>query len=255
MALRGQGMVPGAVLTVNRKGRPVVYNWLQFIQTIFYPPSCQLCGTRTGESLDLCAGCRRDLPLAGDGCRHCGRSLAGGTETTVCGACQRHPPPFRRTLALAHYQPPVDRLVQRLKFSRQLGIARLLGTLMAERAADIDPLPQALIPVPLHPRRLRERGFNQSLEISRTLGRHLGVPVLDRVCYRRRPTPAQSGLPARARRANVRGAFGTRNLPNLERVAIVDDVMTTGSTVAELAHTLRRRGVGEIEVWVCARTV
>jgi len=248
-------MVPGALPTVNRKGHPVVYNWLYFIRSAIYPSSCQLCGCRTDGTLDLCSGCRLDLPLAADGCRRCGAALAGAAGSVVCGACQRHPPPFDRTLVLARYQPPVDRLIQRLKFSRQLGIARLLGTLMAEQAAAHGHLPQALIPVPLHARRLRERGFNQSLELCRTLSRHLDIPILDRACYRRRPTPAQSGLPARARRANVRGAFGAGTLPKLERVAIVDDVMTTGSTVAELARTLRRRGVGGIEVWVCARTV
>ncbi|MGA7801915.1 MAG: ComF family protein [Gammaproteobacteria bacterium] len=248
-------MVPAPTSAVNRKGRPVVYSWLHSIRSAVYPPTCLLCGSRVSGNLELCDGCHRDLPLALNSCQLCGGPLSGQTGAAMCGACQRHPPPFDRALVLAHYRPPVDRLIQRLKFSRQLGVARLLGVLLAERAAACSPLPQVLIPVPLHPKRLRERGFNQAMEIARTLGDQLGVPVLERACRRRRATPAQAGLSARARRANMRGAFAAEGITAMDRVAIVDDVMTTGNTAAELARTLRRRGVQRIEVWVCARTV
>lgn len=221
-----------------------------------YPPICLLCGTRAadGPDLDLCDGCRQDLPLAANGCWRCGRPLPAAAGHGVCGTCQRQPPPFDQTLVLAHYAPPVDRLIQRLKFSGQLNVARLLGALLAERAAMRAQLPEALVPVPLHSRRLRQRGYNQALEIARVVGEKLDMPVLERSCQRSRATPPQSDLPARARSANVRGAFTAGDLRGIRSLAIVDDVMTTGSTVAELAHGLRRQGARHIEVWVCART-
>lgn len=146
-------------------------------------------------------------------------------------------------------------MVQSLKFSGRLELARSLAALLGE-VLDPQSLPQCLVPVPLHRRRLRARGFNQAAEIARHLARRTGVPLAQSLCFRCRPSVAQSSLPARARRRNVRGAFAAGNVPaGLHHVAIVDDVVTTGATVLEVARTLRRAGIEEIEVWACARTV
>ncbi|HEY5791083.1 MAG TPA: ComF family protein, partial [Gammaproteobacteria bacterium] len=145
-------------------------------------------------------------------------------------------------------------LVTGLKFHGQLAGARLLGGLLAEQlAGDPGPWPQALLPVPLHPRRLRQRGFNQALELARPLARELGLALLPDACVRRRDTAAQSGLERAARRRNVRGAFALPRPLGLHHVALVDDVMTTGQTLEALARVLREDGVEQVEVWCVAR--
>ncbi len=170
----------------------------------------------------------------------------------MCGSCLKQPPPYERCIAPLRYCHPVDHLLTRLKFHEKLAIARLLGELMAEWLEPDEP-PDLLIPVPLHPGRLRERGYNQALELARPIGKRLGIPVDLRHCRRTVPTAPQSGLDAKRRRANLRNAFSVANALKGKDVAIVDDVVTTGHTVAELARTLRKAGVGRIEVWACAR--
>ena len=172
----------------------------------------------------------------------------------LCGHCQHDPPVFTATTAALHYRPPADYLVQRLKFSGELALAPLLAALLAERLGRRElPLPERLIPVPLHHSRLRERGFNQAMEIARVLGRRLELPVDRRLCRRIRRTGTQSLLPVKSRRRNVRNAFVLNSTLRARHVAIVDDVMTSGHTANELARVLQRAGVETIEVWVIAR--
>jgi len=143
-----------------------------------------------------------------------------------------------------------------MKFHGSLTAAHALGLLLADRVSEGDgPLPDALLPVPLHPSRLRQRGFNQSSEIACRVGRRLKIPVLRGACRRVRATaPQSSRLNARERRTNVEGAFAACGpLDHLRAVAIVDDVVTTGATVSELARVVRRAGVHRVEVWACAR--
>ena len=143
-------------------------------------------------------------------------------------------------------------LVTRLKFNDNYKNARLLGMLLAEKLQN-HPLPDCLIPVPLHENRYRERGFNQSIEISRTLARQLKIPLELTLCIRHRNTPHQVSLPAKQRQTNIKDAFSIAKPLSYKHVAIVDDVMTTGSTVAEIARVLKQAGVQKVEVWVCAR--
>jgi ComF family protein len=144
-------------------------------------------------------------------------------------------------------------LIHGFKFHKKLGLARLLGGLMAESLRDrIDVMPEALIPVPLHRLRLCERGFNQAMELARPVSRRLECSLAHDGCRRVRATEMQSLLSADARRRNVQGVFEiTRRFPG--HVAIIDDVMTTGSTVAELAQALRHAGAERVDVWVLAR--
>jgi len=145
-----------------------------------------------------------------------------------------------------------------MKFHGRLNVARLLGTLMAEHlattlAAEPQAAPQLLVPVPLHRSRLRERGFNQALELARPIAHRLRIPIDLHSCRRTRATPAQALVAAKARRRNVMGAFRvTQNIP-AHHVALVDDVMTTGHTAAALASALRRAGIETVSVWACAR--
>jgi ComF family protein len=149
----------------------------------------------------------------------------------------------------------VDFLIKALKFQGRLTVARLLGDWLSEALADrSNPLPQAIIPVPLHAARMRERGFNQALEIARPIARRLGIPMLPNAVSRIRHTAPQMGLDARTRRSNIHGAFIVSQPIQLQHVAILDDVVTTASTVAEIAKVLRTAGVQEITIWACART-
>jgi ComF family protein len=172
----------------------------------------------------------------------------------VCGACQRRPPAFASTRGAFHYAPPIDHFVRSLKFNHDLGLAALLGTELA-RVAGQTPRPDLIVPVPLHGSRLRSRGYNQALEIARVVARGLGLPLDAHGLVRRRATSAQSDLPLAARRRNVRGAFAVRARTNYRdlRIALVDDVMTSGSTVDAAARALRTAGAARVDVWVVAR--
>jgi len=226
--------------------------WLESIQEWFYPSSCLLCGAPGTGRLDLCAACRGDLPHNRWACRRCGIPLPPGADG-ICGACLKKPPKMDATLALFRYEEPVRLLIHDLKFRNQYAVARLLGELLASSAAERETLPEVLIPVPLHPRRFRERGFNQSTEIARIVSRRLGIPLDYRSCSRILPTLPQTSLPAEQRRRNMRNAFGVDGRLMYGRAAIVDDIVTTGATVNELARTLRKAGAGHIEVWAIAR--
>lgn len=227
--------------------------WLNNAQSRLFPPTCIICGGQGGEGVDLCPGCEKDLPWQQDACHRCALPLHGaGAE--VCGRCQNDPPSYDRAYSVFHYAHPLDRLIQDLKFHHKLTIARLLGEIMADNLAHrAQPRPELIIPVPLHPARLRQRGYNQALELARPIARRLGVPLDFRSVQRQRATPAQSDLPAADRHRNVKDAFTVAANFRAHHVAIIDDVMTTGSTVEELAVALRKAGVEKIEVWVCAR--
>ncbi len=232
-------------------------NWLNSIRSWLYPATCVICGQPGSGDLDLCEECRGALPFLGHACRRCAAPLpASAAAAGLCGDCQRHPPAFHATFALLRYDSPADHLIQGLKFGGRLQYARLLGELMAEHLARREqPVPQALIPVPLHRKRQRERGFNQAMELARPISRQLSVPVVTDLCQRTRATAAQSGLDAQDRRRNVRGAFALTAEARFEHVALVDDVMTTGNTADELARLLGRAGVSIVEVWSAARAV
>lgn len=229
----------------------MVYEW---IENNLYPPRCTLCDA-PGDGLDLCRGCRGDLPFLIDACAVCALALAADAPAR-CPNCLRRPPPFDSAVSVLRYEPPVDWLITQLKFHRRLSHARILGALLAERLLQSRSdgcWPDALLPVPLHRTRWAERGFNQAAEIARVLSRRLAIPMTPRIATRSRPTPHQIDLPAARRRANVRGAFTVATTVAGAKIAVVDDVVTTGHTVAELARCLRRAGAAHIAVWSAAR--
>jgi ComF family protein len=228
---------------------------LHALVRVLYPPLCLVCRAPGQGDLDLCTPCRIELPWFTHGCAACARRLPEGAGP-LCGACIRRPPPFDATRAAFHYAPPLDRLISGFKYRGRLTHGRLLGQIWADTLRAPGPLPELLLPVPLHPTRLRERGFNQALELARPLGRQLGVTVEPALIRRVVATPPQQTLRGRERRQNVRRAFElapalTADPPR--SVALVDDVMTTGSTVGEIARVLKGAGVERVEVWVLAR--
>ena len=211
--------------------------------------SCYLCrGAADGV---LCAECDGDLPrLAAPACPRCALATRGGA---LCGRCLAQPPAYDETLAALAYAFPADVLVQALKFRSELALAPFLGALLAARlprGARVD----FILPVPLSATRLRERGFNQALEIARHVAAATGCALAPQLAERSRDTPPQVDLPLVERARNVSGAFRcTRALPGAE-VALLDDVMTTGATLDELAATLKRAGAAKVVNWVVART-
>lgn len=231
----------------------MVYKYCKRLQSLLFPPACRLCGTPTGPDERLCHSCCADLPWLTNSCTVCARPLAATNNSTLCGHCQQHPPVFDHTTAPLRYDAPVDYLVQRLKFSGELAAAALLAQLFVNRLGQSADLPGLLVPVPLHASRLRTRGYNQSTELARHIGRSLELPVSFHTCKRHRKTETQSLLPTSKRENNLRGAFIASKKPGATHVAIVDDVMTSGHTVNELARVLKDAGVLRVDVWVIAR--
>jgi ComF family protein len=227
---------------------------LKSIQQWLFPGICLLCSERIAASNEFCDACEASLPRLYNGCEQCAVPLeeAGATQHR-CGACQQHPPVFRRALAPFVYAAPIDRLIQDLKYQQRLETARLLGVRLADYVTSRDPEIDVIVPVPLHAKRLRERGYNQSLEIARPVAEQLGLRLDYQSAQRTRATPPQTSLPPKARQRNVRNAFKVTGSFKGARVAVLDDVMTTGHTVNAFATCLKKTGAKSIEVWVVAR--
>jgi ComF family protein len=203
--------------------------------------------------MDLCSNCQRDLPYWKHGCHKCGAVLDGHEK--ICGNCLREIPSFDYTFAMCRYIAPIAKLILDLKFQHQLIHAKILGELMAKKLKHrSEKLPQCIIPVPLSRKRLRERGFNQALELAKPISKLLHVAIEINACERVKHTEAQAMLLAKHRHKNIKNAFVIKQNFNAKHVAIIDDVVTTGHTVRELSHVLRKNGVEVIEVWCCAKT-
>lgn len=232
----------------------MVNNWLNIIQDCVLPPTCILCDNRSFSQKDICLPCLNQLIENNHCCYQCGNPVAETSQAeTVCEQCLKTPPTYDYTVAPFAYQGIIRNLVTRLKFNDNYKNARLLGTLLAERLQQQAQLPECIIPVPLHEHRYRERGFNQSIEIARTVARQLRIPLELNAFVRHRNTPHQVSLPAKQRHTNIRDAFSVIKPLHYSHVAVLDDVMTTGSTVAEIASVLKKSGVQKVEVWACAR--
>ncbi len=212
--------------------------------------TCFLCRGASGRAL-LCVECNADLPRLGVGL--CPRCAAGSPAGAVCGRCLAKPPRYDVTVAALEYRFPADVLVQSLKFRGELALAPLLGELLLKRIPE-DESADFVVPVPLSKERLRERGFNQALEIARPIARSKRARLAPGLCERVRDTRAQADLAWTERDRNVRGAFACAGFAAGATVAVVDDVMTTGATLDALAAALKDAGAARVVNWVVART-
>jgi len=211
--------------------------------------SCFLCKGKA-EAL-LCAPCDADLPrLDAELCPRCALESPAGA---VCGRCLSQPPHYDATLAALAYRFPADVLVHALKFRSELALAPFFAALLSQKLP-ADGRVDFILPVPLSAGRLRERGYNQALEIGRGIARAGNARLAPELCERRRDTPAQAALPLAERAKNVRDAFHCPRLLGGANVAVLDDVMTTGATLDEIAATLKRAGAARVVNWVVART-
>lgn len=240
-------MVDAVNKIISRK----VYGWWSQLGQLLLPIRCLICDAPGAAGCDLCAQCHAALPWNTHACARCALPLPelerAGTE---CGQCLQAPPPLQLTWATFVYGTPIDGLIRRFKFHQDLAAGHLLAQLMAE-SLQASSLPEAIVPVPLHASRLRQRGYDQALELARPLARQLHLPLCHGL-QRVRITAAQSELDAAARRRNLKKAFvAQRDLPR--HVALLDDVMTTGATLHAAANALRAKGVERVDAWVCAR--
>ncbi|TPW12028.1 MAG: phosphoribosyltransferase [Halothiobacillaceae bacterium] len=214
---------------------------------------CLVCEARATLARPLCQRCLDSLPYhTAAQCPVCALPLP---YRGLCGQCQQFAPPYVATLALFRYVDLVPWLIKRVKFSHDLVAARLLGQLLAEAVVQREPTmrPDRIIPVPLHPSRLRQRGFNQSVELGRPIAAALGIPLDIKSSERIAATQEQAQLTARERHHNLRGAFRITHPLVGQRVVLLDDVMTTGTTLNELAQAVLRAGAASVALWVCAR--
>ncbi len=260
-----------------------IYQWTKNAQNWLLPATCVLCRRPGFGDKDLCSDCHAALPWMPTACYRCGLPLPKGSPRQVhqcsvtqspdgngrntdalsglrCGACLSDPPPYQRCLSLFRYAEQAPRLVSLFKYHGQLQQGRLLADLLASKIRHHyaeDELPDLLMPVPLHSRRLRQRGFNQSLELARHLTQRLQIQLVQDCCQRIRHTPPQQGLDAEHRRHNLLHAFrvDARHLPAGCRVALLDDVITTGATLGEISQQLLALGASEVHAWSIARAI
>lgn len=231
-----------------------VYNWLDIIQNYLLPPTCILCGNAGFNALDICENCYNRLPRNNLCCYRCAEIFAAPIAVAaLCGRCLSETPAFDETYAPFIHQEEIRHLITGLKFGAQFKNASLLGSLLADYVGKAAEKPDCIVPVPLHKSRYHERGYNQALEIARTVSKTLDIPIDFSSCVRHKDTPHQTGLSAQKRRQNLRRAFSVQKSIQANHVAILDDVMTTGCTVNALAVELKKAGVNRVDVWVCAR--
>ncbi len=215
---------------------------------------CIICDEVTARKIDLCDSCEAELPFLSNCCKRCATPLVD--DHSECGQCLQKDLPAINTTAIFHYQSPIDQLIMQLKFGNNLTSAKILGELMATNLVakyrDVVK-PQLIIPVPLSQKRLKERGYNQALELAYPIAKKLAIPIEKYRVVRIKHTEAQAKLIAKRRIGNLKGAFKVIGALPAIHVAIVDDVITTGSTAFELARTLQRSGVSKVDIWCCAK--
>ena len=246
---------------LTRSTTPAAANTASSRRPWAWPQQCQVCTRWQGER--VCPACVAEHAAPHLRCWRCAIDARGLTDATpLCGACLSEPPPFDLTVAAVNYGAPWSELITRFKFRQQPGLAPALVdrlvTAVRHHPQALQTPPDWLLPVPLSAERLRERGYNQAWELARRAARQLGLRADARLLLRTRDTAHQLGLDESARQANLRSAFVVEPLRRAEVrgrcVAVVDDVMTTGATAAELAHTLKQAGAASVQIWVVART-
>lgn len=246
--------------------RQIINNWLKnshsltlkFFSATVLRENCFLCAASRIKNHGLCEACLKDLPwLPAKSCTKCGLSSGG----QVCGSCLSTPPYFDATQAVFLYNYPIDAVIQRYKYGDTVSLSHTFGQLMSEKICLVNSQENIdlMIPMPMHPTRLKQRGFNQALEIAKVANQALNKNNKTKLDYksvkRQTLTPPQASLPLKNRVKNIKDAFKVNADFSGKRIAIVDDVMTTGASLNELAKTLKQAGATHVECWVIARTL
>jgi len=227
---------------------------LKGLFSALFPSRCIFCQQTVAAEPEICPDCYLALPHNVICCVRCALPLAEDIDGAVlCGRCIKKPPAFDYAYSPFRYEDEIITLVHQLKFSEKIRFSRSIGEMLLTHFSGTGESPDCLLPVALHPSRMRQRGFNQSIEISRVLSKALAIPIEHSAIVRQRSTVAQTGLSARQRQKNIRGAFSMVGELNYKHVLIVDDVMTTGATVNELAKLLKKNKVERVGVLSIAR--
>jgi ComF family protein len=235
-----------------------MFNLSPFLNS-FLAQNCLFCGDKSSAQLAVCAACLKDLPWHRTTCcPQCGLDSA----SNICGRCLKDTPYYDNTVALFDYTYPIDSVLQHFKYHHALHLTHTLGALLSQKLNDVKAskistttqMPDALLAMPLHPKRLQERGFNQSLEIAKVVAKNLGIPLLAAHTQRIKNTIPQAQLKLKGRASNIKGAFSCDDLAG-KRVALIDDVMTSGASLNELAKTAKQAGATDVSCWVLARTM
>jgi len=248
---------------VLKKGA-VVSSVFTYIADLLFPLSCKMCGIsiRMGETPGLCESCWSTIQfLDGPCCPRCGKPFASEAALSYspnhqCGDCREKPPYYDRAISVAHYDKALAEAIHLFKYSKKTQWSRPLGRLLLKRVSDLGKF-DVILAVPLHPKRLRQREFNQSLLLAREVSLETGLPLqVDNLC-RVRWTQPQIELNGEERRKNVRRAFEVKRPDQVEDrcVVLIDDVFTTGATVNECARILKRAGAKSVAVLTLARMV
>jgi ComF family protein len=228
-------------------------NWLLFNQSSL----CILCELNLANATQLCHSCLTDLPWISHACLRCGTPLnTRDPSLLMCPSCQKKPPPFEQAIAPFEYRFPIDQLIQLAKFSNQSHYLTPLAELLCSHILNLDTvtqMPELIIPVPMHRKRLLERQYNQAALLGRQVAKRLRIPFDTRLVIKNSDTPHQADLDRKARQKNLRNSFQCSQKPP-SSVAVIDDVMTTGTTAAEISKALKRAGCQKVYIWTIAHT-
>lgn len=218
--------------------------------------SCLLCGQVVKREISLCKACESDLPINDHACPVCAIPIKNTQANLTCGQCIKSPPSYDYGYSVFRYEMPIVKMVSQMKFSKKLSYASILASLLAKSYAKNEAaygIPEAILPVPLHNKRLVQRGYNQSLELSRKLSKQLRKPLLLDFIKRVTETQAQTELNKKQRRQNVKGSFEALKKSTYKHILVIDDVVTTGATINEVARVLKNSGVTTVGFLSIAR--
>lgn len=233
-----------------------MHRYLRIATELLFPPICTICSNPADSETFLCNNCKTQIVKLNSCCTICSEPFNfESNNNLICGKCQLQPPYFDSSFAPFIYEKTIQDLITKLKFSRHLPSATTLTRLFIDELNKTNiSKPQALLCVPLEKSKMRSRGFNQVTEIFTPIAKDLGIPLLKNYCKKTKHTETQSTLNAKKRNKNIMDAFSLKQLPQLDYVTIVDDVITTGATANTIAKLLKNGGVTHVDVWACART-
>lgn len=226
---------------------------LSITQSLSLPSICVLCNQFHKNKLAVCASCIEFITPLGPACQYCAYPLPDA-DYLVCGRCIKKPPHFDKAHIAYRFEEPLRSLLHRFKYHNSLYLGSFLTHLILRSLENQTSPVQCLIPVPMHPKRLKLRGFNQAAVLTQALSKKLQIPYDLISCQKIINTAPQASLDGEQRQKNLRHAFQVKKIP-YEHVALIDDLLTTGCTANELAHTLKKSGVHQVDIWCCARTV
>lgn len=222
-------------------------------QSLRLPSICLFCNQFHKSALAVCAECTTYIKPLGPACQQCAYPLPDDNYL-ICGKCIKKPPAFDKAIIAYRFEEPLRSLLHRFKYNNSLYLANFLSQLMLNAFQNAATTTQCLIPVPMHPLRLRSRGFNQAAVLTKLLARNLNLPYDLKSCQKVHNTLPQASLGSKERKTNLHKAFKVERIP-YQHITLIDDLLTTGYTANEIALTLKKSGVEKVDIWCCARAV